>query len=133
MTDIASMTLNDKELEKLSLITRQFVLSTLSFAVSQICYVTLMAVVGVRWADTEFDAHAQNVTIVVLFAVFYPSEIVTNFAALYLNNRFSKGHYERCCKPCHECCSRCVMCCVSKQLAQKHPDEFEDIKENTEI
>merc|ERR1712154_757689 len=94
--------------KRLHLITKLLMLSVFSIITSQICYLSLIVAMILRFSGDSDDFN-QGVFLLIGLGVLYPAEVVLNFVSMYLTNKFAAKQYDSWCRPCHSCCSgRCV-------------------------
>jgi len=123
LIDLAYNSIDKADRERLDMITRQFLLSSLSIITTQLAYMSciIMAIVF-------FTSHInQTAVVVIFFGIFYPSEVILNLTALYLNYTFGKDFYDKCCKCCHDRCSLWVVRRASKNILRRHSRELTTI------
>ena len=125
LIDLAFASIDQNDKERLDVVTRYFMLSSLNVITSQLFYISLIiALIVVSISDHPVN---QNVAVAIYGGVFYPIEVIFNCTALYLNFQFAKEHYNKFCRPCHERCSLFVVRRASQNILRKHSAELTTI------
>ena len=123
--DIAFASIDESDKQRLAVITKYFMLSSLSIITTQIIYVSvIIGLIIVSVSDIELN---QNAAMAVFGGVFYPLEVVLNCMALYLTFQYASDHYDKICKPCHERCSLCVFRRAAGDILRRHSAEITTI------
>lgn len=131
LLDIAFASIDDHDRQRLSVITRYFMLSALSIITTQIAYISvIIGLIIVSVSDIELN---QNVAMGVFGGLFYPFEVVLNCMALYLTFQYASDHYNKLCSCCHERCGIYVVRRASHNILRSHSTAISDCDINANI
>ena len=126
LIDLAFASIDDKDKERLAVVTRQLVLSSLSIITTQICYVSIFIFLVISLSSDTMRPD-QSILFAVYGGVFYPSEVILNCTALYLNYGFAQKTYDILCSCCHRQCGLCVLRRASRKILRTHSEEISKI------
>eukprot|EP01084_Bolivina_argentea_P231452 390324_1 len=124
MLDLAFNSINETDKKRLDVITRLFILSSLSIMTTQLCYVSFIIILIIKTSSNNKIMLNQNALFAVYCGIFYPMDVVFNCIALYFNYQFANKYYNIWCKCCHRQCSLCVVRNASKQIVSRHSMEI---------
>eukprot|EP00484_Ammonia_sp_Unknown_P020504 CAMPEP_0197043934 /NCGR_PEP_ID=MMETSP1384-20130603/20112_1 /TAXON_ID=29189 /ORGANISM="Ammonia sp." /LENGTH=197 /DNA_ID=CAMNT_0042475309 /DNA_START=70 /DNA_END=659 /DNA_ORIENTATION=+ len=91
LIDIAYASIDEGDKRGLDMITRNFLLSTMSIITAQLVYASLI-ILAILNGDDEFEFN-QSILLWVYGGVFYPSDVILSCCSLYLNYKFAQEYY----------------------------------------